>query len=191
MLSSKILVTVFYLILSLLMTISALAVAIELPVELWLYLLVVHTMLAVMLYNFFDHLFINTIQKSYRGLMAREWTINITAPLLIIVVLYLSYEGYTPEYLSATLGESVSNASNSISSDCTVISVFLKLQKEIDAAFWWIVINSDEQIEYRPLKVGSWFVFLFFNSLAILGINRFMVQVVYQVDKIFQRKNDE
>ena len=191
MLSSKILVTVFYLILSTLMTISALAVAVELPVELWLYLLAAHTMLIVMIYKFFDHIFVNTIQESYRGLMAREWTIHITALLLIVVVLYLSYEGYTPEYLSAGLGETVLNASNSISSDCTVTTVLLKIQKEIDATFWWIVINGDEQIEYRPLKVGSWFLFLFFNSLAILGINRFIAQIVYLADKIFQRKSYE
>ncbi len=190
-LSSRVLVTVFYLILSLLMTVSALAVAIELPLVFWLYLLVVHTALIVVMYRYFDHIFINTIQDSYRGLIAREWTVNIAALLLILLVLYLSYEGFTPEYLSSGLGETVRNASNSISSDCTVISVVLKIHKEIDATFWWIMVNGDEHIGSQSLKAGSWFVFLFFNSMAILGINRFVAQIIYMIDKIFQGKNNE
>ncbi len=190
-LSSRVLVTVFYLILSLLMTVSALAVAIELPLVFWLYLLVGHTALIVVIYRYFDHIFINTIQDSYRGLIAREWTVNIAALLLILLVLYLSYEGFTPEYLSSGLGETVRNASNSISSDCTVISVVLKIHKEIDATFWWIMVNGDEHIGSQSLKAGSWFVFLFFNSMAILGINRFVAQIIYMIDKIFQGKNNE
>lgn len=109
------------------------------------------------------------------------------ALLLILVVLYLYYSGYAPDYLSDGLGESVLNASNSISSECRYTNKILKIEKEIDAAFWWVVINSGDQIDYRPLKIASWSLFLLFNSLAILGINRFIAQIVHMIDQIFKR----
>lgn len=131
-LSSKITVSIFYTIISIMMTISALSASIQLQSSLWLYLLSIHIILMILVYRVLNYIFRSSIHDSYRRLMAREWSINIMALLLIIVALYLYYNGYAPDYLRDGLGESVLNASNSISSECRYTNMILKIQKEID-----------------------------------------------------------
>jgi hypothetical protein len=78
-------------------------------------------------------------------------------------------------------------ASYSIASNCESIHYFLKLQREIDSIFWWMIDKGTENIQDETLHIGIWIGFLLMNSFAILGINRFIAQVIYLIDKIFER----
>ncbi len=187
LLSSKIAVSIFYVVVSIMMSISALSGVIEYPQKLWLYLLI-HTILIIFLYKYFYFIFKNTIRDSYRSILAREWAINIGAIFLIGVFIYISINGYEPTYLQSSLQETILVASNSISSGCSIVNYILKLKIEIDSLFWWIVTQSSNGINNQLAQLGIWLGFLFINSLALLGINRFMAQIIYLLDKLFQRR---
>ncbi len=187
LLSSKIAVSIFYIIVSIMMSISALSGVIEYPKELWFYLLA-HTLLIIFLYKYFFYIFKNSIRDSYRAILAREWAINIGAIFLIGVFIYISINGYEPKYLQNSLQETILVASNSIFSGCDIVNYILKFKIEVDSLFWWIVTQSSNGINNQLAQLGIWLGFLFINSLALLGVNRFIAQIIYLLDKLFQRR---
>jgi len=187
MLSSRWFVTFIYMVLAIMMTISALIASIDLDQKLWIYIFTLHILSVTILYKSFDYILYDSVNSSYRKLIAREWSINIMSIVLISVTIYSYYRGYEPDYLVDGLKESIINASNTISSKCEIVDSLLKIYKEIDAFFWWVITNSSRYIDDTPIKLGAWLLFFLFNSLAILGINRFIVQVIYMIDNIFER----
>jgi len=188
-LSSRWFVTSIYMLLTIVMTISALIASIDVDQKLWIYIFTLHILSATILYKSFDYILYSSINSSYRKLVAREWSIGIMSIVLISITTYSYYSGYEPDYLVAGLKESILNASNTLSSNCIVVDSLLKIHREIDAFFWWIITNSSQYIDNTPIKLGAWLLFFLFNSLAILGINRFIIEVIYIVDNIFGRSS--
>jgi len=188
MLSSRFFVILFYLFASVLMTLSALFVLIDFKTALWTYLFF-HILVATLLYRYLTKEFQHTVKPSYRALFAREWTINITAIIFVLVYIYFLINDYEPTYIHHTLEETWRDASNSISSDCLIVNYFLKLQKELDGIFWWLIDKGTETIQNKTLNLFIWIGFLFMNSFALLGINRFIAQIIYLLDKIFQKRD--
>lgn len=180
-------VVIFYFILSIVFTFSIMYGIISFPYQIWLYL-VVHIILVILIYKQVIKLLKNTIQDKYLDIFSREWTINISSILLFIAYGYVFYNGYEPDYLANDLMQTIKNASNSISSNCLLIDYFLRLNTELDGTFWWIVTSSSETFDNKTVKSVIWISFILINSIAVLGINRFIVQVVYILDKIFSRK---
>ena len=186
LLSGRFFVTLFYLLTSFAMTITIFASAIDYPDLLWFYLLL-HTLLSLFLFFYLDRLFGRMLHRRYRSIFAREWTIHIMGVLLIAVFLYLSLNSYEPAYLTDSLQETILNASKSISSDCDLINRILKLGKTIDSSFWWVIHESTEQTSNSMIKAGIWVAFLLYNSLALLGINRLIIQIIYLLNTIFSK----
>jgi hypothetical protein len=168
------------------MTISSLYGTIEYSKKIWIYL-VLHIAITTTIYRYLFTTLDKTLKYNYRAIFAREWTINITALIMIISYIYFNINDYEPSYLRASFEETLKLASNSISSDCTIINYYLKLQKEIDSISWWFIDKGTENIQDRIYKIGIWITFLFINSFAILGINRFIAQVIYLIDSIFKK----
>ena len=186
--SSKFLVIIIYFIASILMTISALYIVIDFSLIIWLYL-ILHIALCTFIYKYLYKKLATTIRPSYLGLFAREWTINITSLIIIIVYVYTMINGFEPNYLRDSLDETWRVASSSISSRCEIINYFLKLQIELESIFWWIMDKGTENVKDKTLKIGVWIIFLLMNSFAILGVNRFIAQIIYLIDKIFNRSH--
>ena len=185
MLTSKITVIIFYLIISVLMTFSVLYAIIDFSFGLWIYLFV-HTAFILVVYSFLDNIFENTVRSNFRSIFAREWTINIGAIPFILVYIYFITDGYEPSYLRSSLEETYQVASNSIYSNCAVISDSLRLQREVDSISWWTVVNGTTLSGHRILSIGTGILFISTNSLVLLGINRFIVQIVYLIDRLLR-----
>ncbi len=188
MLTSKITVIIFYVIISVFMTFSVLYAIIEYSWGLWVYLFV-HTAFVLMVYRFLDHLFKNTVHSKFRPIFAREWTINIGAVPFILVYIYFITDGYEPSYLRSSLEETYQVASNSIYSACHIISDSLRLQREIDSISWWTVVNGTSVSKHQILNMSTWILFIATNSLVVLGMNRFIVQIIYLIDRLFKKIN--
>lgn len=188
MLSSRLLVVLFYILFSIAMSLSALIVMIDLQKEIWFYIFTINLAIILFLYRWLDHLLQDSVNESYRKLLVREWSINISTLFFMLFTIYIYYYGYEPQFLVDTLKDSMINAANLVSSECIFIDTILKLHEESDALFWWVVVNGSQHIEYNPLKLAIWLIFLLFNSFALWGINRFIVQVVYILDQIFQKE---
>jgi hypothetical protein len=190
-LSSRLMVSIFYLFISMAMSISVSYGVIDYAPELWFYL-AGHILCVIFIYRYLLFLFKNIIKDKYLTIFAREWTVNITTFLLIVSFIYLTvYEGYIPDYLHENLQETLSNASSTLSSHCQLSAYILKVKIEIDSLFWWGVSQNAEQFNSQSIKVGIWLGFIFINSLALLGLNRFIVQVVCFIDKIFMNVENE
>ena len=183
-------VVVFYSIFSIAFTLSIMYGVISFPYQLWLYLLI-HIALVILIYKKIIKSLGGTVQDEYLNIFSREWAINITSIILFVIYAYIFYNGYEPEYLVKDLVQTINNASNSISSSCLLIDYLLRFKTELDGTFWWIVSNSSETLKSEVLKTAIWVIFIFINSLAILGINRIIVQIVYLLDKTFSRKGIE
>ncbi len=183
-LSSKSLIMLFYLIASLLMSLSLLYLIIDLNSIVLLYLLA-HIALCITLYSYLKHRLSNIITQGFYKIFAREWSIDIMAIVIIIVYFSITLNSFEPAFLQTTLSETFLKASNSIYSNCHFTNYFLKIQKEIDSIFWYIIENSTQQIRNELLHIAIWTLFLISNSLAILGINRLIVTVIYILDQIF------
>ena len=189
LLSSKLFITVLYLIISIMMTISIMYGVIDYVNEIWIYL-PIHAVLVVLLYIGIGKVLRNTVKENYLSIFSRESTINISSLILLIVYIYLFVNGYEPLYLSDNLRETMENASSSISSSCSTIDVVLRVKVELDSLFWWLTSQSAEKASNELTSLLIWLIFIFINSLAILGLNRYMAQIVYLLDKMLNKGND-
>jgi len=145
--------------------------------------------MSLLLFNFFKKFFSKVLQKNYEKLFAREWTVLVMAVFLVIVyVMMYILMGYTPEYLSDTLPQTIKNATGKISSNCKAIDTALYYSKMVESSFWWILSESTEQMNNTLTKSGIWLAFLFYNSLGLLGINRFIIQIIYLLSEKFDHR---
>ena len=184
-LSSRIFVILIYTFLSVLMTISMMHSVIEYPQTFWFYLFV-HIALVILLYKLLAITFSRTLKGEYLFLFVREWTFNISALWLILIYVYFEFEyGYLPGYLNENLSRTIINASNSFQSNCQIINIILKVKTEVDSIFWWMLSEKTDYFDNEMIKIGIWFGFLLINALALLGLSKLIVQIVYFLDKIF------
>lgn len=185
---SKTITMIFYLLASIAMTMSIMHSIIDYPKELWGYI-GLHAIIIVIIFNLFNKLLINSIHAKYLPLFSREMTIN-TMLLLLPVYIYIVFNSYEPIYLRETWRETIEIATNSIYSQCYMVDYILKLKTELDALFWWSVIYTSDNTGNNIFKYSIWIAFIIINGLAILGINRFIVQIVYILNIKFNAKDE-
>lgn len=189
-LTSRIMVTIFYIIVSIFMSITIMYNVLEYSFQLWIYLLF-HILFVIGLYKMILKKLQNTITKSFLKIYAREITINISSLLLFIVyVLIIVKFSYIPEYLDDTIETTLQNATNSISSSCNYIDIMLRIKTEIDASFWFMLNQGTGILTEKYFIASIWLAFIFINGLAVLGMNRFIVQTVYFLDDLLNNEKD-
>jgi uncharacterized membrane protein len=190
MFSSKILVIIFYILLSVMMSVTTIYSIIDFSDELWIYL-IIHIFIVVILYKSLLKIFSKVITDRYLPLFAREWSINISTIFLLGAFVYITLNTYEPSYLSDTLQDTITKASHSIGSQCEYIDTILRIKIELDSTFWWITNKATYFIKDKMLNSIVWIVFIIINSIALLGLNRFIVQIVHTIDKFSTTKTDE
>jgi len=183
-------ILLFYTILTTAMVASTFTVVMGFSKLLWVYFFI-HILLSYILFIFLSKRLKYALNEEYNLLFAREWTINIMALLLIVVFTYITLNTYTPTYLSSSLEQTITNAMASSSSSCEIIDSILKYTKVADSTFWWIVNESTTQINNTLLKTFIWIVFILYNSLALLGINRLIIVSLYLFTKSNILKNEK
>lgn len=184
-LSSKILLTLFYTFLALLFTFSLFIEMLFYSTTLKIYM-VVHIFVMLLIYL--------AIKRSIRGMvhiesiLAREWSINIGIVLLMVAFVIITLNSYVPAFVSASLEATILNASNEVSSSCLIIDRIVRLKAEFNGAFWWIIENTAGHIEHKMTRLGVWLSFIVMNAFALLGINRLIVTVIDVVDRAMREK---
>lgn len=190
LLSSRFFVILLYLVFSIIMSVSILYAVIDFTSMFWIYLLF-QLLIVVFFYRWLSVSLSGTVRDRYLKIFSKEWSIRISSLLLVVVYIYTSLQGYEPAYLRATLEETLLVASNTMYSSCEIIDTVLKIKVELDSMFWWSFSKYATTLESSSLKITVWISFIFMNSLAILGINRFMAQTIYLIDKLFSRRDFE
>lgn len=190
-LSSKIFISIISLIFSTVFTLSIFIQLIFYEYTIWLYL-IFHLFIMIIIYLFLKRYIKVFITKKAINLIAMKWSINIGMVLIIISFFYITLNGYTPLYLDESLNITILNASNSVASNCPLINKIIKFKAELESIFWWITDQTTGQIDIVAIKFTLWSLFIFINSLALIGINRFIVTIIYILDQILaQRGLDE
>lgn len=189
-LTSRIMVTIFYIIVSIFMAITIMQNILEFTSQLWTYFLI-HIFLVIYLYKFFLRMLKNTINESFLKIYVREITINMSSLILFLVYVFIIIKfGYLPEYMDDTLELTLQNATNSVKSDCIYIDYILRIKTEIDASFWFMLNQGTEILKEKYFVAMVWLTFIFINGFALLGINRFIVQTVYFLDDFLNKQKD-
>jgi len=189
MLTSRILVTIIYIILSVMMSISVVYGVIEYSITVWLYI-IFHIVISILIFAMLNKILKNTINEKFLFIFNRELTINISAFIFFIAYFYITINEPEPEYLieGKSLKETITIASNSISSECYYIEVVLRFKREVDSSFWWFVKNGTMNEKNDQLRALIWMAFMIINAFAIVGINRFIVQIIYLLNLLFKEK---
>lgn len=189
-LTSRIMVTIFYIIVSIFMAITIMQNILEFTSQLWTYFLI-HILLVIYLYKIFLRMLKNTINESFLKIYVREITINMSSLILFLVYVFIIIKfGYLPEYMDDTLELTLQNATNSVKSDCIYIDYILRIKTEIDASFWFMLNQGTEILKEKYFVAMVWLTFIFINGFALLGINRFIVQTVYFLDDFLNKQKD-
>ncbi|WP_158653896.1 hypothetical protein [Helicobacter cetorum] len=180
LLSSKIMVSLVYFIVSIMMTLSVMYSVLEYSFVLWI-LVILQIFICMLVFQFLNRSLRRVVKQDYLALLSREWGINICSCIFFLIYFYITIYGYEPSYLRDNLNETLEVATNSIGSSCEYIDYFLRLKRELDALSWWGMNLIDARLgSYRVL---GWSIFVALNILSSLGINRVVMQVIYWLDK--------
>ncbi|OCL83645.1 hypothetical protein [Arcobacter porcinus] len=174
--------SIIFLILSFVYTFSFMYNSINFGIEFY-FLLILFIIIASFIYGFFIKKLSNIINEKNLEIFSRELTIKITS--IIMLLFYGTYflYAYEPSYLKDTLELTIQEATNSISSNCFGIDFILRVQAEIDSTILFLIKSTTNNIENSDVKNLIWIGFIISNAFSILGLNRFIIQIIYVVNK--------
>jgi len=131
-----------------------------------------------------------SIKKMMKYVIAKDISVSINTFLLIVSILIVEIYSPIPIYVDISLKTTLISAYNIFSSECTVINFLLKLNAEKDAFSWWAMLNVDNHINDKNLKILAWTTFLLSNSLAAYAYSRYMIQLI-DLFRLFGDENEQ
>lgn len=177
-LSNKLFIIIIYTFISIALTISTIYLMLQYTHEMTKYL-IVYIIFLYSFYRIITEIIKGIVRDKFLLLFAKEITGKITSFFAVAGYLYILINQTLPRYLSENFLETIRNASNTVNSECILIDYILRLKIEIDSALLWVVNDTTNQM-YNPVVVGSvWAVFVLIGSLAIIGINTLILEVIY------------
>ena len=185
-LSSRIALIVFFLLVSLILSITMMYNLVDLSGYLLGYL-AIHAMLFLFLYRWLNRKFGGLLKEPFRPMVAREWAINISGIFLVCGYMLILFNS-EPSYMAETLKETKINATSSVGSECHYIDWFMRVKTELDSIYWWITIYQTDQMDKGFMKIIVWIGFVMINAMGVLGLNRFLSEIIYLGDRFFSIK---
>ncbi|QKF58444.1 putative membrane protein [Aliarcobacter lanthieri] len=174
---------IFYILLSCIYTITIIYSVLSFKWYFYIFL-VIFIIFLFFLYNKLSSLFSNIVKEEYLDIFIKEITIKISSFILFIIFLFYTLNSFEPSYLSNNLEESLQLATNTLASNCQYLDFILRLKIELDTYFWYFTKYGSQIIDNSYLKTTIWILFIFINTLSIIGINRFFVQIISFSKKI-------
>lgn len=139
------------------------------------------------LYKSLLHFFSKIINEKHTDIFTREISIKITAILLFILYSAYFMYGYEPNYLRETIEATILEATKSIGSSCILIDYIIRVYVEIDATVLFVTKVASINTDNSNINNLIWLAFIVMNTLSILGLNRFIMQIIYFLNK-YERK---
>lgn len=130
------------------------------------------------------------VNEGFRSIFARNWTVAINVPAVVVALLLLQLREPPPDYLdpSLDLTTTMQAASNELTSKCQIIDTLIRTQQEAEAFSWWLMVKSSSVIEDGHLRWAVWLFFLLSGALGLLAYSRFCVQLVHYAQQFGNRK---
>lgn len=177
MVTSPYLSIFIYFILSIIYTISIVYISISFEWYFYLFL-ALFIFIVFFLYKVFLSLFSKTVNEEYLNIFVKEFTIKVSSLILFMFFISSFLYSYEPSYIKESLEESLSLATNYFSSNCKYLDYILRLKAELDTHYWFITKYSSRAMNDENINNIIWFSFIIANTISILGLSRFIVQVI-------------
>lgn len=189
--TSPYLTIVVYIVISLIYTISIIYSIVSFTWYLYL-LLAFFIAFVFVLYHKLLSYFSKVINQEHLEIFTKELSIKISSFVLLFIFMLSFIYSYEPNYLSNSLEESLQLATNSLSSKCIYLDYILRLKVELDTYFWFFAKQSSQILQYQEIKKTLvWIVFIVVNAISILGLSRFIVQIISLSSKIEDTKENK
>lgn len=166
-----------YFILSIIYTISIVYISISFEWYFYLFL-ALFIFIVFFLHNVFLSLFSKTVNEEYLNIFVKEFTIKVSSLILFMFFIFYFLYSYEPSYIKESLEESLSLATNYFSSNCQYLDYILRLKAELDTHYWFITKYGSRAIDDENINNIIWFSFIIANAVSILGLNRFLIQII-------------
>lgn len=130
------------------------------------------------------------VNPGFQSIFARNWTVAINVPVVVLALLLLQLREPPPDYLdpSLDLATTMQTASNELTSKCRIIDTIIRSQQEAEAFSWWLMIKSSAVIEDGHLRWAVWLFFLLSGALGLLAYSRFCVQLIHYAELFGKRQ---
>lgn len=177
-LSNKLFIIIIYTFVSIALTISTIYLMLQYTHEMTKYL-VAYIFFLYSFYRIIIGVIKGIVRDKFLLLFAKEITSKITSLFAVVGYLYILVNQTLPKYLSENFLETIRNASNTVGSECILIDYILRLKTEIDSTLLWVVNDTTNQMHDHVVMGSVWAVLVLINSLAIIGINTLILEVIY------------
>jgi len=147
-----------------------------------------YILLCFVTYHLVGWLLRGTLTPVFSPLLQREWSIAILTVISLPLFVYLALEGSLPVFLVDSLEGSIQNATALTTTPCTAIAIPLQIVSQIDATLWWLVYNTTEATTSWWVKGMVWIGFILYNTIALLAINRLILQTISLVEHLSKHK---
>jgi len=106
--------------------------------------------------------------------------LNIFAIIIIVqalIILVIQLNSNIPSFVNYSLSDTIINASSLVVSECNCTNYFIKINAEVNAFKWWLMINANHIITDKNFRWVAWIIFLLTNGISILGFSKYILQL--------------
>lgn len=141
-------------------------------------ILAIDMLLIYFIYKFLLKKFKNTLKDNMKYTILKNWSAQINVFLMVIIFLIIQLNSSIPSFVDYSLTGTVNNASSLVVSECNCTNYFVKINAEINAFKWWLMINANHTITDKNFRWVAWILFLLTNGISILGFSKYILQLI-------------
>ena len=130
------------------------------------------------IYKYLFKKFSNTLKVNVKYTVIKNWSTHINILLMVIIFIIIQLNSSIPSFVNHSLTETITNASNSVVSECDCTNYFVKINAEFNAFKWWLMIYANNIIADKNLRWVAWIFFLLTNGISILGFSKYILQLI-------------
>lgn len=134
------------------------------------------------LFNFFTRLANQQVAPAAQAIFVKNASLLVASGLGVAALTGYLLISQPPSYLQPTFSATLAAANNSYVSNCVVVDALLSLKTSLNAATWFAMHQLSQLVSAKYLKLPLWLGFLLLNALALIGVNRLMLEVLHWVN---------
>lgn len=141
-------------------------------------ILAIDILLIYFIYQYLQKKFCYTLKDNMKYTVLKNLSAQINVFLMVIILLIIQLNSSIPSFVDYSLTETINNASSLVVSECNCTNYFVKLNAEVNAIKWWLMINTNNIITDKNFRWIAWILFLLTNGITILGFSKYILQLM-------------
>lgn len=141
-------------------------------------ILAIDTFLIYFIYKSLLNIFGKTLKDNVKYTVIKNWSAHVNVLLMTIIFLIIQLNSSIPSFVNYSLTDTIISASGLVVSECNFTNYFVKLNAEVNAFKWWLMINASHIIDDKSFRWVAWILFLLTNGISILGFSKYILQLI-------------